>query len=290
MRLQAILALVALIALACRPALASPAGQQEEIEAAGAVSEPAAHEEAEPGDEHVEAAAADPAHQEAEHEAGVEPGDEHEAVHEQAEHHEGPAAVLGHGEPGHEEGHDEHGGHGHDISQVKWLPSTAEDDERHYPAYLWMVINFLVLLAILYYAGRKTVARFLKERRDRLMASIDEASHLKQEAQERHRDYSGRLSKIEHEEERIRDELVTAAVKDKDRLMADAGARAEKMRSEAKVLVDRERAEAELRLRRETAGRAVEVAREILVKRIGPGEHKRLVDDYMKLIESQVKS
>jgi F-type H+-transporting ATPase subunit b len=203
-----------------------------------------------------------------------------------------PAAVIGH-EQVHEEaeaGHEEQGGHGHDISQIKWLPSTAEDDERDYPAYVWMVINFIVLAGLLFFAGRKTVAKFLKERRDRLMASIDEASLLKKEAEGRHAEFTEKLDRMKEEEGRIREDLVTSAEREKERLIADAGTRAEKMRAEARQLVERERAEAQLVLRRETADKAVGVARGILVKKIGPGEHRRLVDDYMKLLDTQVKS
>jgi F-type H+-transporting ATPase subunit b len=202
-----------------------------------------------------------------------------------------PAAVVGHEEMHEEAAGEHHGGHGgHDISQIKWLPSTAEDDERDYPAYIWMVVNFLVLAGLLYFAGRKTVARFLKERRDRLMASIDEASRLKEEAEGRHAEFSEKLDRMKEEESRIRDDLVTAAEREKERLIADAGTRAEKMRAEAKRLVERERAEAQLVLRREAADRAVEVARDILTKKIGPGEHRSLVDDYMKLLDTQVKT
>jgi len=204
-----------------------------------------------------------------------------------------PAAVVGH-EQMHEETEAEHGehgaAHGHDVSQIKWLPSTAEGDERDYPAYLWMVVNFLVLAGLLYFAGRKTVARFLKERRDRLMASIDEASRLKEEAEGRHAEFSEKLDRMKEEEDRIREDLVTAAEREKERLVADAGTRAEKMRAEARKLVERERAEAQLVLRREAADKAVGVAREILLKKIGPGEHRRLVEDYMKLLDTQVKS
>ena len=210
------------------------------------------------------------------------------ALAEQEEHM--PAAVVGHEEM-HEEAVEAHGEHhGHDISQIKWLPSTAEDDEREYPAYAWMVINFLVLAGLLYFAGRKTTARFLKERRNRLMAAIDEAARMKEEAEGRHAEFSEKLERMKEEESRIREDLVTAAEREKERLIADAGTRAEKMRAEAKRLVERERAEAQLVLRREAADKAVGVAREILVKKIGPGEHRRLVDDYMKLLDAQVKS
>jgi len=201
-----------------------------------------------------------------------------------------PSAVVGH-EQMHEEaeaGHGEHGG-GHDISQIKWLPSTAEDDERDYPAYFWMLINFALLASLLYFGGRKTVARFLKDRRDRLMASIDEATRLKKEAEGRHEEYSTKLARMKEEESRIREDLVTGAEREKERLIADAGIRAEKMHAEARQLVERERAEAQLVLRRDAAEKAVGVARGILVEKIGPGEHRRLVDDYMKLLDTQVK-
>jgi len=202
-----------------------------------------------------------------------------------------PAVVVGHERVHEVAGHEEHGGgHGHDISQIKWLPSTAKDDGRDYPAYVWMLINFLVLAGLLYFAGRKTVAKFLNERRDRLMASIDEAAQLKEEAEGRHAEFSGKLDRMREEESRIREDLVTAAEREKERLIADAGTRAEKMRAEARQLVERERAEAQLVLHREAARKAVDVARDILVKKIGPGEHRRLVDDYMNLLETQVKS
>jgi F-type H+-transporting ATPase subunit b len=192
----------------------------------------------------------------------------------------------------HGSGHEVAGHHeGHDISQIKWLPAVgrAAKEAPRAPAFVWMVVNFLVLVGLLYYASRGTVKRFLADRRNRLMANIDEAARMKQEAEARHEEYSGKLDRMEEEEEEIREDLLTAALKDKDRLVADAGARAEKMRTEAVRLVERERAEAEFRLRREAAGRAVEVAREILAARIGPGEHRRLVDDYMRMLEGQVE-
>lgn len=210
-----------------------------------------------------------------------------------AEEHETPTAVVGHGggEEAEAAGHgEEHGGHGHDISQIKWLPDITGKDERKYPAFAWMVINFLVLVGLFYFAGRKTVARFLKERRDRLMASIDEASRLRKEAEERHGLYSDKLARMKEEEQSIRDDLLSAAVREKERLVADAGARAEKMRTEARLLTEREQADIQMRLRQETVNRAVEIAREILVAKVGPGEHRRLVDDYMKLLDAQVKS
>jgi len=202
-----------------------------------------------------------------------------------------PTAVVGHTVEVHGEG-EGHGSEqaGHDMSQIKWLPSTSKEDAREYPAFFWMVLNFLVLAALLYFAGRKSVASFLGNRRNRIMASMDEASRIKKEAEERHAEYSRRLSRIKEEERSIRDELLGAAIRDKERLVADAGARAEKLRAEARIIAEREGEEARLVLRRETADKAVRVAHEILEKRLGPGEHRRLVEDYLQLMEKQVKS
>lgn len=202
----------------------------------------------------------------------------HEAGHDEAAEAHGEAEA-------HAEAHDEaHGGHhGHDISQINWVRwywSEGYTKEEGAP-FIGMVLNFIVLLLILYWAGRKAVPPFLKNRRDRLMENIDEASRMKKEAEESHKHYSEKLSKMEKEEEEIRDELLKAAVREKERLLADAGARAEKMRAEAKRLVQQEEAEAEKRLRDETSRRAVDVARGILEKKIGPGEQRKLVDQYL---------
>jgi F-type H+-transporting ATPase subunit b len=194
---------------------------------------------------------------------------------------------------GHHTEEGEHGpGHGHDVSQINWVrwywSEGYTKDEP--PPFIAMVFNFAVLLLLLYFASRKTVKRYLRERRDRLMESIDEASRLKKEAEESHKLYTEKLARMKEEEEQIRDELLKAAKREKDRLVADAGARAEKMRSEAKRLVEQEQAEAAQRLKHETVTRAIEVARESLEKKIGPGEQRKLVNEYLAQLGEQVKS
>ncbi len=199
--------------------------------------------------------------------------------------------ALGEGAHGEATG-DEHGHGGHDISQINWVRWYWSEGytKKEGAPFVAMVFNFLVLVLLLYFAARKSVARFLKDRRDRLMENIDEASRVKKEAEESHKHYAERLSMMKQEEQQIRDELLKAAVRDKDRVLADAGSRAEKMRAEARRLVDQEQAEASSRLRREAAIAAVDVAREVLTKKIGPGEQRKLVDHYLGQLGGQVKA
>jgi len=208
----------------------------------------------------------------------------------------GAAAEAGHEEAGHgAEAHAEgHGGHkvGHDLGEInwyRWYYSPGYTKEEGAP-FIAMVLNFLVLFGLLWYFSRNSVANFLRERRDKLMASIDEASRLKKEAEERHIEFETKLQKMDQEEEKIREDLLAAAVREQERLVADAGARAEKMRAEAKRLADQEIVEARTRLRNEMADRAVDVARGILEKKLGPGEQRKLVEQYIGNLDNPVAS
>ena len=181
-------------------------------------------------------------------------------------------------------GHGE--GHHADISQINWLRWKKGEN----PPFIAVIVNFLALAAIIFFAGRKTVAVFLKDRRDRVMAEIDESARQKKEAEARHAEYADKLAHMDREEKAIREELLSAAARERDKLVADAGARAQKMREEAARLAEQEMDEAMLRLKRETADKAIDKARDAILGRLGPGEQRTLVDDYLKQLESRGKA
>lgn len=225
----------------------------------------------------------------AEHERGAPHGmlDETEGGH--AEH----GAHAGHG--GAEGGHAEHP-IGLDSSAINWADfnylSTAEEYEAEHhiapgPPVLAQLINFLILAIIIYYLGRKPLTAYLQSRSDKVRQGLVEAQKLLEEANEKLADYSARLERMDDEMTRLREEFIAAGVAERDRLVADAGAKAERMKRDAEVRLQQEFAQLREELRVELVEKALATAREALEKKVTDADHRRLADDYVGRIEQE---
>ena len=65
----------------------------------------------------------------------------------------------------------------------------------HWPSLIVYVVNFTILLVILYLAGYKPILRMLDRRSERIRGSLEEADRIKSESEERQQDMQGELDK-----------------------------------------------------------------------------------------------
>ncbi len=208
-----------------------------------------------------------------------------------AQHGEERAAPAGEAEPA-------HGAPpiGLDPTAINWTTfdylSTAEEYEAQHhvapgPPIVAQVINFLLLAVIIYYLARKPLTAYLQERSDRVRQGLVEAQKLLEEANEKLADYSARLERMDEEMTRLREEFIAAGVAERDRLVADAGAKAERVKRDAEVRLQQEFAHLREELRTELIEKALATAREVLAKQVDEADHRRLADDYVGRVEQE---
>jgi len=174
---------------------------------------------------------------------------------------------------------------------------AGEQGEEHKPALLqydpgaavWSIIVFVLLLILLRLTAWKPILRVLTEREEFIAKSISDAKERTEQAQRLLEDYKAQLDKAREE---------ASAIVAEGRRDAEVAARRiqEQARKEGDDLVARARREIQLAtdsarklLHDEASELAVRVAGRIIRKELSAADHRDLVDESLKEIQSAGK-
>lgn len=193
-------------------------------------------------------------------------------------------------EEGHGEGAQaaEHGHHG-----INWASGFAGEKDGIEPSLLWRpkgmpapllasVFNSALLFFLLYWFGRKPLAEGLRRRKGRIVAGMEEAARMKDEAAAQLAQYEQKLHRIEEEIERVRREMREAAEAERHRQLAEAKERRERMVRDARELVTQELKALRQQLLEETVRAAVRSAEELIKRELGAADQERLAREYLE--------
>lgn len=167
------------------------------------------------------------------------------------------------------------------------LPSVAYAESGAASDFIWKVANLVLLLAVLFYFGRKPVQRFLEERRDGIQENIAASQKLLDEAEGRLQQWNAKGARLDADVEHILDSARQAADQEAQAIVAHAKASADRIRQGAQAVVERELSVARKRLRTEAAELAVEVAGRVLAEQVSNGDRERLVDEFIHDLEAR---
>ena len=149
----------------------------------------------------------------------------------------------------------------------------------------WPALNLLILLAALVYFGRRPIQAFFAARQDRIRDDLDAAASALAQAEARHTEWQRKLTRLDAEMARIREQARERADAERKHILADASATAERIRKDARSAVDQELRRGREELRREAAELALELAAETLRARVNDADRNRLVDDFIETVE-----
>lgn len=162
--------------------------------------------------------------------------------------------------------------------------ASAEGEVDHKAQLLdfaWRLLNFAVLMFILYKIAWKRLVNFFRNRREDIKSSLAEAEERKLEAESRFKEYEVKLAKATEDIEGISEMIKAQGFAEKQKLIADAEKAAEKMKEDAKARMDQEMKKARSQLREEAVELSIRVAEDILKKNISKEDHEQMVKEYM---------
>lgn len=147
---------------------------------------------------------------------------------------------------------------------------------------LGQIINFVLLLVLLYFIGYRPIRKMLDERSKRIKEGIDQAELAKEAAARAEEEVQRRL-----DEARKDGQLILAqAAEMGERLKAEAR---EEARREAEALIVRARAEIGMerdeaidRLRQEFADLAILAAEKVIKETLDKERHRRLIQEVLE--------
>jgi F-type H+-transporting ATPase subunit b len=178
---------------------------------------------------------------------------------------------------------DPHGGEGGHASKPL-LP--ALDDKSTYLEALWVVIIFLVLLAVLYPTAWKNVLAGLKAREQRIRADIAEAEAARQKAEHTLRQYNEQLAAAEG---RIRD-MLAKAQSDGEKLATtirmQAQTEAEEIKERAQKDIDAAKNAAIGEIYAQAAELSTSIAEKILKRNLNADDQRELVRQSLEQLQT----
>jgi F-type H+-transporting ATPase subunit b len=155
--------------------------------------------------------------------------------------------------------------------------------------FIWRVINFAVLVGILWFALKKAdVKGSLAARQVEIEKSLKDAETRRDAAEAKLREYSGKLDQASKEIEELHAAIICEGEQEKGRIVAEAKIAAEKIIAQAALSAEQETLKARSELRAEAARLSVEIATGKLTASIQKADHDRFVGEYLdKVVQIQ---
>jgi F-type H+-transporting ATPase subunit b len=163
------------------------------------------------------------------------------------------------------------------------------DPRNEAPPFAATVLNFAVLLLVLYKYGRKPLSDALAKRRETIMADIDTATRLKEEAEDRLAEYEESFENLSEKLEGMRREYADQSEAEKRRIVDEAEERRARMRKDAQFRIEQELKQAKADLLREAVAASAAAAEALVVARMTTDDHERIAEDYLKALGPAVK-
>ncbi|HEX9156996.1 MAG TPA: F0F1 ATP synthase subunit B, partial [Syntrophales bacterium] len=143
------------------------------------------------------------------------------------------------------------------------------------------ILNFVILLYILYKLMWKKMKSFFAGRREGIHASLEEAEVVKADAEKKFKEYDEKIKKAEEEIQGISAMIKAQGEEEKKRIIADAERTSVKMKEDAKARMEQELKKAKNELRLEASELAVQMAEDILKKKVTKEDHEGMVREYL---------
>ncbi len=150
--------------------------------------------------------------------------------------------------------------------------------------FLYRVLNFSIVVALLVYFLRKPLKKGLAGRSEEIEKALSEAKKAKEEAEAKFAEYDLKLSQATVEIEEISASIRREGELEKQRIIENAKAMAEKIEADAERTADIEVAKAREQLQREAVQLAVALAEDLLKKNFTKEDDTRMIDEYIQKV------
>ncbi len=148
----------------------------------------------------------------------------------------------------------------------------------------YKVINFTVLVVVLFFIAKKPVAEFFSSRTKGIENEIKELEQKKADAEKKLAEYQAKFKNLDQESKQIVSDYIKQGEEAKARILVEAEAQAEKLEDMAKRNIEQEFKAAKVMLQQEIAQKAMEKAQEVIVASISSDDQDKLVDAYLKKV------
>jgi F-type H+-transporting ATPase subunit b len=146
---------------------------------------------------------------------------------------------------------------------VQHGPEVAPEEPMS-PPFIFMILNFAILLGLLAWKGRPALRKVAEDRHDQIKTALDEAAKLREQAAKKLAEYESRLKDADTEIKKMVEGMRADAEADKKRILAAAEAQAAQMKKDADQRIAAEIVYARATLTRQVTDAAIAATEQIL--------------------------
>lgn len=150
--------------------------------------------------------------------------------------------------------------------------------------FLYRILNFSIVVAILVYFLRKPIKKGLAGRSEEIEKALAEAKQVKEEAEAKFAEYDRKLDQATEEIAEISDAIRREGELEKQKIIENARQMAVKIEQNAEKAAEMEIAKARRELQQEASRLAVEMATKMLEQNFTKEDDTRLIDEYMQKV------
>lgn len=144
------------------------------------------------------------------------------------------------------------------------------------------LINFLVLLGVLYLVGYKPILRMMDQRSARIRESLEAAERARQESVQASQEVKARLEATRKEAQAILDQAAALGEKLREEARGQARQEAQAIIERAQADIGRQRDEALAELRRQFADLTIRAAERVIVRSLDRDAHRKLIEEALE--------
>jgi len=150
------------------------------------------------------------------------------------------------------------------------------------PTLVAQIINFAILLGLLYLVAYKPIMRMLDERSRKIKESMEQTEFIKEQAAHAEEEVKKRLDTAAKEGQEIITRAVRTGEEARRQVQQEARQEAESLITRARVEIQRERDEAIDELRKEFADLTILAAGKVIDRSLDKKAHRQLIDKVLK--------
>lgn len=163
---------------------------------------------------------------------------------------------------------------------------TIHEEEPASPPFVFVLVNFAILLGLLAWKGWPIGQQVARERHDLIKTALDEAARLRKEAADKLAGYEKRLAAADAEIQQLVTSMRADAQKEKDRILAAAQAQAAQMKRDAEQRIAAEIEHARAQLTREVTAAATAATEKLLREKLAPADQQKLVAGFIADVQA----
>ncbi|HRS56407.1 MAG TPA: ATP synthase F0 subunit B [Desulfomonilia bacterium] len=158
---------------------------------------------------------------------------------------------------------------------------AAEGGEGGGRDMVWRIVNFFILVAVLWKLLADKIKKYFSDRRVEIAEMIDTADKAREEAEKQFAEYQSRLQNIDRDIQEIRDAIMGELEGEKQRIIEEGKAAAERIIEQAKWSAEQEIIKAKNSLRNQVVDMAGDMASGLVTNSMTPEDQKRLIEEYL---------